>query len=298
MSSATARWSRPTPIAVHSDSTFAVITGTQGTPRSCAITPGATAYCWGYNLYGEVGDGSRVDRLVPTQVSGGIRFAVISTSYHTCGLDVLGLGYCWGAAIGGALGQGLPLTDTTTPARVATAIPFTTITTGLLFTCALDSSGRAYCWGWGAMVGAGGSPDSLYYAPVPVATSQRFVSLSAAEEHACGVTSEGAAFCWGKIAGPFDSITTTPTRVLGLPMVKAVLGGRQASCVLTVGGRALCGSLGDSLAVVADSIRFAGLSVGSAYACGFTPGGALFCWDEALGTLHTPVRVLLPMTVQ
>src|SRR2546422_2660823 len=41
---------RPAPIPVHSESTFATITGTQGTSRSCAVTPGGTGYCWGYNL--------------------------------------------------------------------------------------------------------------------------------------------------------------------------------------------------------------------------------------------------------
>src|SRR5258706_12987168 len=33
---------RSAPIAVHTDSTFATISGTQGTSRSCAVTPGGT----------------------------------------------------------------------------------------------------------------------------------------------------------------------------------------------------------------------------------------------------------------
>lgn len=302
---------RSAPVPVHSESTFATITGTQGTSRSCAVTPSGTGYCWGYNLNGELGDGSTIDRYVPAKVTGDIRFAVLSTSYHTCGLDDLGSAYCWGVDLGGALGRGLPpYGDVTVPGAVATTIPFTVITTGMEFTCALDATGRAFCWGWGAMVGAGGSPDSLYYSPVPVATSQRFVALSAAEEHTCGITRDGVAYCWGKVGGIFDTIATTPLRIGGLPKLKQVVGGRQSSCVLTSDGRAFCGSLTNSLDLVADSIRFVGLSVGNGFACGFTAGGAEFCWGEngagQLGngitqtppTPLTPVRVLMPVTAQ
>jgi hypothetical protein len=30
--------------------------------------PVGAAYCWGYNFYGQVGDGSTTDRSVPTRV--------------------------------------------------------------------------------------------------------------------------------------------------------------------------------------------------------------------------------------
>jgi alpha-tubulin suppressor-like RCC1 family protein len=296
------------PIPVHTESTFTFITGTQGTSRSCAITPSGAAYCWGYNLNGELGDGSTVDAWVPARVGGDVTFAAISSSYHTCALSLTGAAYCWGLDLAGALGRGPgPYGDITVPGAVATTTAYTHITTGLEFTCALDSGGRAYCWGWGAMVGAGGSPDTVYHEPTPVLTEQRFVTLSAAEEHTCGVTAARAVYCWGKIGGAFDSISTTPERIRTLPPVQQVLGGRQTSCALTPAGRVICGSLrGPGLQFVADSIRFAGLSVGNGHACGFTPGGAVFCWGQnwagQLGdgtgqyplTPLTPVRVALP----
>jgi alpha-tubulin suppressor-like RCC1 family protein len=282
---------RASPIPVHTESTFTVITGTQGTSRSCAITLSGAAYCWGYNLNGELGDGSTTDRHVPTPVSGNISFSAVSTSYHTCGLDLTGTVYCW------------PVGDSKVPGPVATTIKFTTITTGLQFTCALDTGGGAHCWGWGAMVGAGGSPDTQYNEPVPVLTDQRFVTLSAAEEHTCGVTADGAAYCWGKIAGIFDTISTTPVRIRTVPKVQQLVGGRLSSCALTTEGRLLCGSLRGPLERVADSIRFAGVSVGNGHACGFTPGGAVFCWGQNWagqlgdGTTQTPPLPLSPVRV-
>lgn len=102
------------------------------------------------------------------------------------------------------------------------------------------------------------------------------------------------AYCWGKVGGLSDTVTTTPSLVAGLEDVKQVVGGRFSSCVLSLHGLARCGSLGDSLESVADSIRFSRLSVGLHAACGFTFGGALFCWNEFPGTARIPVRVVMP----
>ena len=47
-----------------------------GNVHTCGLATGGTAYCWGYNGYGQLGDGtsgfygdSSADRLVPVAVS-------------------------------------------------------------------------------------------------------------------------------------------------------------------------------------------------------------------------------------
>jgi alpha-tubulin suppressor-like RCC1 family protein len=39
------------------------------TGHACAINSGGQLYCWGYNAYGQVGDGTTTDRSVPTLVA-------------------------------------------------------------------------------------------------------------------------------------------------------------------------------------------------------------------------------------
>lgn len=75
---------------------------------ACAIERATgSAYCWGRNSRGSLGDGSGLDRWVPTRVAGDVRFASVSTGgaggeyggYETCGVEaVTGRGYCWGFA--------------------------------------------------------------------------------------------------------------------------------------------------------------------------------------------------------
>jgi alpha-tubulin suppressor-like RCC1 family protein len=81
-----------------------------GAGYACGVTTGNAAYCWGENGFGQLGDGTNVDRDTPVPVSGGLAFAAVTThalSLHTCGVTTGGAAYCWGA--GGSF----------TPARVA-----------------------------------------------------------------------------------------------------------------------------------------------------------------------------------
>src|SRR3989442_10298616 len=56
-------------------------------PRS-TLFPYTTLFrsCWGTNFYGQLGDGTTTQRLVPTSVAGGLTFATLTVgSYHTYG---------------------------------------------------------------------------------------------------------------------------------------------------------------------------------------------------------------------
>lgn len=78
-----------------------------GVQHTCGRTSTGAAYCWGYNAFGELGDGTTTDRLVPTAVSGGLTFSQVSTGYsHTCALTPAGVAYCWGFDAYGQIGDG------------------------------------------------------------------------------------------------------------------------------------------------------------------------------------------------
>jgi alpha-tubulin suppressor-like RCC1 family protein len=56
------------PVAVSGGFTFSTVRA--GGWHTCGITTAGVLYCWGRNEYGEIGDGSTVDRLLPVKVSG------------------------------------------------------------------------------------------------------------------------------------------------------------------------------------------------------------------------------------
>ncbi|MCL2544277.1 MAG: putative Ig domain-containing protein, partial [Nocardioidaceae bacterium] len=76
-----------------------------GGGHTCAVTTAGTAWCWGQNSNGELGDGSiSPDVTSPVQVGTGADWTSISGGYDdTCGVEA-GLVECWGSNEKGKLG--------------------------------------------------------------------------------------------------------------------------------------------------------------------------------------------------
>ena len=87
----------------------------------CGVTTAGSAYCWGFNGGGGLGDGTTTFRMTPVAVlmPPGVTFSAISAGNgHTCALTPAGAAYCWGFNANGQLGDGT-VVDKLTPVRVA-----------------------------------------------------------------------------------------------------------------------------------------------------------------------------------
>jgi alpha-tubulin suppressor-like RCC1 family protein len=81
-----------------------------GFSHTCGVTPAEAAYCWGSNANGGLGDGTSVERGVPTLVVGSAHFLQVSAGNEfTCGVAVDRWVYCWGTNVFGQLGDGTTL---------------------------------------------------------------------------------------------------------------------------------------------------------------------------------------------
>ena len=93
------------PVAVAGDLQFKSIVA--GTRQACGLTLAGAAFCWGSNIFGELGIGVAGGRYPsPQPVVGGLSFLTLSLSDHSCGISVNHNLYCWGATAGGRLGNG------------------------------------------------------------------------------------------------------------------------------------------------------------------------------------------------
>src|SRR5262245_32075492 len=83
------------PVPVGGGLTFVTLAG--GASHTCALASDGTAYCWGNNEFGQLGDNSTANRNAPVQVAGGLTFASIDAgAAHTCAVTSAGDAYCWG----------------------------------------------------------------------------------------------------------------------------------------------------------------------------------------------------------
>lgn len=127
-----------TPSLVAGGLTFVAISA--GAFHTCGIATDATAWCWGDNTTGELGDPAIPSNVpyksVPTAVSGGLSFnsiavggGLIGGDYyyyyygqpggHSCGVTTAGVAYCWGSNNRGELGSGPSMTLSRAPVRVS-----------------------------------------------------------------------------------------------------------------------------------------------------------------------------------
>src|SRR5207249_4507377 len=150
----------------------------------CGVTTDGTAYCWGSNTHGELGDGTTTQQATPVPVAGNLRFATISAgSAHSCGVTTSGDAYCWGANPDGRLGDGTT-TQAPAPVPVAGGFAFTTVRVGDNHSCGVTTSREAYCWGANDLGQLGNGTRTPSPTPAPVATGTP--SLTAMRTIPCG----------------------------------------------------------------------------------------------------------------
>jgi alpha-tubulin suppressor-like RCC1 family protein len=77
-----------------------------GDSYTCAEATSNRAYCWGSNLEGQFGNGTRSQSLAPVAAGGGLLFTQLTAGEsHTCGRTAAGIAYCWGRNRWGQLGD-------------------------------------------------------------------------------------------------------------------------------------------------------------------------------------------------
>jgi hypothetical protein len=106
---------RSTPVDVLGLAT-AVMMVRAGTEHTCAVTAVGAVKCWGYNFYGQLGDGSSQSSAVPVDVPKAAG-EVGSGGFHSCAVATAGGLSCWGSNSSGQLGDGTR-TNRNAPAAV------------------------------------------------------------------------------------------------------------------------------------------------------------------------------------
>jgi len=151
------------PVAVAGAHAFQSVTA-GATDYTCGVTTGGDAYCWGCNEVGKLGAGPnatlRTDcdhsqcMWTPIAVTGSYTWrSALPASYHTCGIAADGSAFCWGGNWVGQLGNGTTAgsqfspVPQPTPVAVTGGLAFRSLSPGLAHTCAIATTGVAYCWG-------------------------------------------------------------------------------------------------------------------------------------------------------
>lgn len=177
-----------------------VVAVSVGGSATCAITDAGALLCWGYNAWGQLGDGSTVERDVPTPVVGlssGV-LGVSTSGGSTCAILSGGALKCWGNNEAGQLGDGSTQDSAVPVDVVGLSSGVVSVSVGGGSACAVTNTGALECWGTG-MLGDGivTHVDDVHV-PVEVAGAwSTVVPVDVTAETICAVTAAGALKCWG-----------------------------------------------------------------------------------------------------
>ncbi|MDA0329875.1 MAG: hypothetical protein O2958_12820 [Gemmatimonadetes bacterium] len=190
---------------------------TAGWNHTCGLTASGNAFCWGLNSQGQLGDGSRLDRLVPTLVRGAVE-TLVAGSAHTCGISQEQV-LCWGGNSFGQLGDG-SADDRSQPVEVeGLPGPPTHLAAGAVHTCALVAGGRAYCWGQNLQGQLGDGTTQNRAQAVAVTSEMTFSNIHAGGALTCATAIDGGLYCWGlnqsgQVGDGTRVSRSVPTRVI------------------------------------------------------------------------------------
>ena len=296
--------------------------GVAAGPRHvCALDEQGRAFCWGENQWGQLGNGRKQTASSPTLVAGGNAFAKLSSGRsHTCGLTTEHRVLCWGLGLFDVLGPSPPDTCeimverqphrpepkpapcSFTPYVVELPDSATDVAAGDQHTCALTNDQGLFCWGYVYNIGFKGR--------VPTRVEDRGIrltSITSGSQHMCGLDAAGHAYCWGRnwfgqLGAPVpEQGSPTLVRVAGSDAYRAIVGGDEHTCAITLDGRASCwghnhrGQLGNGTRVdsdrptlVASDLRWRALAAGYRHTCGITERDVLYCWGNGLAFRMAP----------
>jgi uncharacterized repeat protein (TIGR02543 family) len=287
-----------------------------GELNSSALTSQGRLFMWGDNSNGQIGDGTKVRRFKPTDITSnfnlnsGETLLSVSLSYFTSSaLTSQGRVFMWGYNGDGQLGDGTTINrlkpvDITNNFNLNSGETILSVSLGDTSASALTSQGRLFVWGYYESNGSG----AIRYTPVDVTS---IFTLNSGENivnvvlkgglNFSALSSQGRFFMWGYNGS--DSYLSTPLDITGnfnLNSGETILSFKKGggfSSLLTSHGLLLMwgyngsGQLGDGTTIRRDTPvditsnfnlnngeTILSVSLGGWFSSALTSQGRLFMW--------------------
>jgi len=186
-----------------------------------AIKTDGTAFAWGYNANGQLGDNTTTDRLTPVQIKGvggsgfltGVTYitsALYNSNQHTCAVRNDGSAFCWGDNSWGQLGDASQVAISTPkqvrgPSGIGNLSNVKTIAVNVHSSAALLNDGTVYAWGENnyGQLGQNNASPTRNITPLQVkgvggtGVLTGIVDLKSYEFGYIALKSDGTVYSWG-----------------------------------------------------------------------------------------------------
>jgi alpha-tubulin suppressor-like RCC1 family protein len=287
-----------------------------GEYHTCGLRSDGSAWCWGKNNFGQLGNNDTTSTNLPVAVATAQRFTAIAAGKNgTCALNLSGAIWCWGKNDVNQLGVPSPESSSVPVAVDTTNINsgtrFTAVSAGADHTCGLRDDGSIWCWGgnyWGQLGDGNTLGNGVGSPPVKVAgspTGSGWTQVSAGYYFTCGLRDDNSGWCWGgnglgNLGTGDQNGKLLPTKVVGSDDFTALSAMYQHTCGIRAGGVAYCwggngylklgnGELDQNsnkaspFPVLTDGVSgtgFTQIMAGYEHTCGLRNDNSVWCWGN------------------
>jgi len=211
-----------------------------GTNHNLALRRNGTAWSWGCNAYGRLGDNTSTNRSSPVSIVGGFTdwCQVSAGDSHSLALRCNGTAWSWGNNGNGRLGDNTPDNRSIPVSVVGGFTDWCQVSAGGGHNLAIRTNGTA--WAWGCNFRGRLGDDTITSRSSPVSVVGGFTDwcqVSAGGGHSLGVRCNGTAWAWGD--NQYGNLGDDTASVRSSPV--SVVGGFTDWCQVSAGN---CHSLG------------------------------------------------------
>ncbi|WP_273322502.1 fibronectin type III domain-containing protein [Vallitalea guaymasensis] len=203
-----------------------------GDYHTIALKSDGTVWAWGYNGYGQLGDGTTTCRSIPTQIKGLTNIkTIVAGGNHNIAIKDDGTVWTWGYNCYGQLGDGTT-THRNIPTQIKGLTNIKTVVAGGDYSIAIKDDGTVWVWGCNCYGQLGDGTITSRNIPTKIEELTNIKTIVAGSFHNIAIKNDGTVWAWGwnsyKQLG--DGTTTdrlTPVQIKGLTGIKTIVVGNN-----------------------------------------------------------------------
>ncbi|WP_291401961.1 T9SS type A sorting domain-containing protein [Daejeonella sp.] len=186
--------------------------------HNLSIHQDGSLWSWGYNRYGQLGDGTTSPRTTPARIGNANDWKTIAAGYlHSVAIKSDGSLWTWGANGYGQLGDG-SAANSKSPKRIGNATDWKMVGGGYNHTLAIKNDGSLWAWGLNNFGQLGDGTFVNKSIPTRIGNATDWKLISVGGNYTVAIKNDGSLWAWGyNLEGELGDATLTnkniPTQI-------------------------------------------------------------------------------------